>query len=189
MADPSSLENLEQGQAQNPHVQAERLMLHVKFVELDFVRYGKLISAVDLGVPRNSGNQPMNPFLGSQRGEIALVEERRSRPDQAHVALEYAVELRQLVQAEPAQDLPDGSHPVGGVFKQMRRYGRCSLTHGPELGHFENSVIFADAVGPVYGIPIGRATDQQRYAQHQIAKRVKKANPNQNIKNPLRVSV
>jgi hypothetical protein len=104
--------------------------------------------------------------LSSQSRQVILVEERWPGPDKTHVSFEYAVKLGMFTKVELAQDFPDLGHIPVRVVQQMSGNGRYPLPHRPELRHFENSVVFSDAVRPEQRPPFGCQFDHQGNKNH-----------------------
>src|SRR3546814_8385641 len=73
----------------------------------------------------------------------------RTRADQRHVALENVDELRQLVEARPAQEAPHPRHPAVVAPGQHLGIGVGQVVmHGPELPAIEQIVVEAVALLP-----------------------------------------
>src|SRR3546814_4434730 len=83
----------------------------------------------------------VQPPGGLGRGSV------RTRADQRHVALENVDELRQLVEARPAQEAPHPRHPAVVAPGQHLGIGVGQVVmHGPELPAIEQIVVEAVAL-------------------------------------------
>lgn len=166
MRDSFPFGNLGEGQQQNTHIQRKRAVSQIILIEIDLDRYGKLISAVDLRPAGQSGSQHVHPLFRTQCDQIILVVQGGTRADKTHVSSEDAPELWQLIQAGCAQESADGGQPLVRVTKEMCRNRRGVGAHGAKLGHFEDGIVPADAVGPVENRAGRGQLDSQGNQQH-----------------------
>ena len=97
----------------------------------------------------------MHAVGGAQFNEVVLIEKGRAGADKAHIAFEYAPELGQFVEAGFADEGSDGREPNLGFFEQMGGYCRSVRAHAAELRHFEDHIVFANAVRPIKRGPFG----------------------------------
>ena len=82
----------------------------------------------------------------------------RSRPDQAHVAQEDVVDLRQLIEAEPTQPFPyprhtgivrNLDHSVGDIeVSELLQALLSTMNHGSELVHRKQRAVASDSFRP-----------------------------------------
>src|SRR5579859_4477624 len=146
-------QHLEDGQDDDPQVEAQRPVLDVVVVPLDPVGdRGLAAQAVDLGPAGDPGFDPVAVLVAGYLAHEALDElgPLRPRPDQAHVAAEHVQQLGELVQGGVAQEAPDRGAPVlafdaagrrarGGHERAPRRGG----AHGAELEDVEHVAVTA----------------------------------------------
>ena len=108
----------------------------------------------------------MNALFGTQRDQIILIEQGRSRPDNAHVTTQNTPELWQLIQARFTKKIANRSEPTIWIAKQMGGDGWGVDAHGTKFWHFEDFVVATNPVGPVENGAGGRELDQQGHEQH-----------------------
>ena len=92
------------------------------------------VPVTDLGPPRDPGrHHGADPVIGNGPGEEVEVRQRvRPGPDKVDVAPQDVHELRQLVEAEPAEPPAGAGDPVVIVPGPLRRVA-VRRVHGPEL--------------------------------------------------------
>jgi hypothetical protein len=83
-------DHLQRRQREDAQVEGEALPLEVGAVETHFFFDRELVAAVDLGPSGDARPQPVHALGRPQGDQVVLVEERRARSDEAHVALEHA---------------------------------------------------------------------------------------------------
>src|SRR2546421_9527252 len=91
----------------------------------------------------------MHTFFCAQTNQIMLIVKGRTRPDETQITSDNAIELWQLVQARPAQKVPEGIDILSRLREEMSRNFGSTQAHGPELGHSKDSVVFSHAVRPI----------------------------------------
>src|SRR2546421_11220717 len=97
---------------QDLRIKQQRPIVHIVKIETNAVLEVRIRTSADLPEPRHSRlhAQPRVVLPVSRRQVIQVIEVVRPRPDQAHVAEEDVIDLRQLVEAEPAQPFSDSSN-------------------------------------------------------------------------------
>ncbi len=120
--------------------------MQVGRIEADFVGDGEFVAAVDLRPTSEAWDELVYALAGAQGDQIVLVEEGGARADEAHIAFEYAPELRQFIEAGFADEGADGGEPSFRLVQQMRGYRWGVGAHAAEFWHFEDGVVFADAI-------------------------------------------
>ena len=94
---------------------------------------------------------------------VDLVTERRTRPDDRHVAAHDVPELRQLVQRQPAQDPADTRDPrVSAVDRVPGAEPLGADDHRAQLEELEVEAVLADARLPVEDGPTVLELDRER---------------------------
>ncbi len=149
MGNAGAAQDDEEGAPDDVEVEAQGLAGEVLGVHADLFGDAEVVTAVDLGPAGEAGGEFVDAVLGAQFDEVVLVEERGAGADDAHVTLKDAPELGELVEGGPAEEGADGGEPGGGIVQQVRRDFGGVGAHGAELGHAEDAVVAADAVGPV----------------------------------------
>ena len=102
------------------------------------------ISAVCLRKSRDAGAKGIDTKLVSLLVDIALLGNKRTRADKAHISAYHIEELRKLVKAGAAQKTPYGRDIALGVAKlRCGHIFRGVLAHSSELVAYEISAILA----------------------------------------------
>lgn len=153
MRDADAAQDDEEGAPDDVKVEAQGLAGEVLGVHADLLGDTEVVTAVDLGPAGEAGGKFVDAVLGAQFNQVVLVEQRRARADNAHVAFEDAPELGELVEGRATEEGADGGEPGVRVLQQVGSDFGSVCPHGAELGHAEDAVVAADAVGPVDGRP------------------------------------
>ena len=141
-------------------VKEEGPVLQVIMVIIYLLRDGKLVTPHNLRPAGKAGDKHVNAFFSSQRYEVILVEERWAGPHKAHLTLEYIKQLRDLVKARLAQEVPNRCKMLLRTAHKVCGHLRSIQIHGPELVHLEDQVINAYPVRDVQGRPSGGEPDR-----------------------------
>src|ERR687897_1522726 len=142
-------DNGSEGLQHDVEVQRERPVLDVELVQMDRLFGGHPAPAVDLPPAGHPGRDLVSRAEQLQiRGD--LVGGKWAGADEAHLSLEDVPELRELVEAEAAQDLPDrGQARVGLELEEGGRGVRRAVDaqpHRAELEHLEDPATLGDAL-------------------------------------------
>jgi len=130
-------------------VQAQGAVLDVPDVELDALVPGKRRAPVDLG-PAGDPRTHLEPSPLAGRVLIDLGLDRRTRPDERHLAAHDVDEVRELVERQPPDDRPGARDPrIALVDGDARPHGLRARDHGPQLEHLERLPTAPDAQLPV----------------------------------------
>ena len=114
MADSAAMKDPHDRLCEYAYVETKGLLAQVLLLERDLHGYGQFVPPVDLGPPRDPRQQTVDVLARAQVDQVVLVEQRRSRPDDAHLPHDHAEKLRQFVQAEPAEETADRCDPRFG---------------------------------------------------------------------------
>src|SRR5665647_8902 len=142
-----------------PHdvqVALQRPGLHVLQVEAHHVVEREVTAPADLPEPRDARQHDVPPPVQFFH-ELTVAQRQRARPDKAHVALEHAEELGQLVEAQTPQDAADAGDPRIVTHFEQRAVGLVELLqralglpgvmdHGAKLVEVEGPLTDADAL-------------------------------------------
>ena len=104
MMQPFATHHLESSHPEDAEIERDRLPVQILAIEFHFDRNGKLVATIYLCPSGKSWDKLVNATVGPQGNQISLVEERRAGPHEALVSHEYAKELRQLIEARPAEE-------------------------------------------------------------------------------------
>ena len=89
--------------------------LQVFVVKLHFDWNRELIASVNLGPAGKPGYKHMNTALRTQGDQIFLIEQGRTRSNEAQVSYKDAEQLRQLIEACFAKKTPNGCKEYGRI--------------------------------------------------------------------------
>ena len=166
-------------------VKQERSALDVFAVIFRLFLVGEAVSAVDLrpaGQPRADG---IYSVFAAKLTDVALFGDQRTRTDEAHVARENIEQLRQFVEACPAQELARTGDKLIRLFKIGGRKIRRTVFHRAKFFDFEQLVALADPVLPEYDRQTVIADYYQTDNKHQRRQKNNSQQAEQNVKKTL----
>ena len=104
MMHPFATHHLESSHPEDAEIERDRLPVQILAIEFNLDGNGKFVATIDLRPSGKSRDKLVNATVRPQGNQISLVEERRARPHEALVSRKYAEELRQLIEARPAEE-------------------------------------------------------------------------------------
>lgn len=144
MLDASSAGYFYDGHGKNAQIEKKAPPFEVFGIQRDFVRNRQFIPAVYLRPAREPRWKRMYIPFRACGDQIILVEKRRARPDEAHIPLQDAPNLREFIQAGFAQEAADGGQVLYGIIEEMGRDNGRIYLHRSELRHPEQTITAAD---------------------------------------------
>lgn len=134
------------GPQQNPEIEPERCSLDVVEIVLGMLVHELGSAAGHLppaGQPLRYEEAAVLPRLVARQHDL---DQFRSRAHQAHLAPQHVDELRQLIQAGPAEEAPDPGDPriVPPLVRPRTEFDPAAPDHGAELQHRKDPSPFAD---------------------------------------------
>ena len=120
------------------HVHRERHMPCILAVAHGLFLDLKLVAAVDLRPARKPRHDVVCAVFVPLRDQIVLIPQGRPRADDAHLSLQNVEDLRELIQARPAQEAPaPGDKGIRRIQQMGRHVVRRVDAHRPELVDIE----------------------------------------------------
>src|SRR5437868_10359206 len=141
---------------QDPNVEPEGPMVDIIFVELDTAlraldRTDFAAQTFHLGIAGDPGLHSMAAGIAAHRFVVETVADHHLRPvgpgaNERHAALEHVEQLRQLIDAEAAQEATDRSYArvVAGCSLLRTDIGHVGV-HCPEFEDVDRFIVEADA--------------------------------------------
>lgn len=137
------------GQQQQLQIEHQRLLFDVLQIEAQLVVGAGVVLAVDLRVAGQAAlhTQPVGKFRDLLRVGLHVLDALGPRADERHIALEDVEDLRQLVDAQLADDPPDARD--ARVARAARDHAAVSLgvdDHAAELDDLKHAPVFRAAL-------------------------------------------
>lgn len=177
-----STDDLHRCHHKNAQIKYKASSLQIFRIERHLVRDRQFVTTVDLCPARQARRQRMDTRLSACGHEVVLVEERRARPDKAHVALQDAPQLRQLVETGFPQETANRRQMFCRVREKVGGYNRCIDPHRPEFRHREQAIVAADALGPVKGGSLRGYANREGHGHHRYCQDDGSSDRNNDIK-------
>src|SRR5690242_13885298 len=135
-------------------------MIHVPDVFLDALRPGKSIPSTNLAPPCDTGTHGKSPRLAWSVMRC-LIRNRWAWSDKTHFTSEDIPELRQFIQAEPAQYPAHTSNSMVITSDvQARADAFSAINHGPKFSNRKTTSFQSDALLQIKYRSNGVALDQ-----------------------------